>query len=87
MLDSVSVTALKQVAGRHRIVTVVLQRIGDRFRYDGVCRKMHDGTHLVLAQDRGDEFYVAGIPDDEFAMQDRVAEAFAKVVEDNDLAS
>ncbi len=85
MLDAGGEGELEQGAARAGVVAVVSQRIGDRFRHDRSCGKMHDRVDVEALEQRLQAGRIPGIPDDELAMQDRAAKARREVVEHDDV--
>ena len=76
---------LEQRAARAGIVAVVLQRIGDRLRDDGVCGEVHDGVDLEAREQLLEALRVARVADDELAVEHRLAESGRQIVEHDDL--
>ena len=84
MLHAGGGRTFQQVTRSGSVVTVVLQRVRDGFRHDGMCREMHDGVHLVFAQHAGHQRAVRGVADHEFAVGHRTAKPGRKVVQNHD---
>ena len=72
-------------AGVRRVVEVVAERIGDRFRHHDLGREMGDRVDPVLLDQPGDEIGVAGVADDEpRGVGHRPVEAGRQIVEHDD---
>ena len=67
------------------VVAVVLERQRHGLGHDGVRGEVHDRIDLVLRQQPRHQRMIADIADDEFAGGDRLPEALAEIVEDDDL--
>src|SRR5687767_2257903 len=76
---------LEQRAARAGVVAVVLQRIRNGFRHDRVRGEVHDGIDGVTLEELREARGVAGVADDEIAMEYRVAKTRRQIVENNDL--
>ena len=73
--------------GFERVVVVVLERLGNGFRNDGVCGKVHDRFDAVLLEQRLDELLIPGIADYQLTANDGLAKTFAQVVDDENLTT
>ena len=84
MLHVVFLTRLQKRPGAGRIVSVVLQRVGERLRHDRVCREVHDRIEFVLGKEFIQQCSIARVPHDQVAGLDGIFEAGAEVVERHD---
>ena len=80
-LDAVSLATAQQVARAGGVVAIVFERVCDRLGHDRVGGEMHDGVHRVLLQQAADQLAIAGIADDQVAMDDRIGKTGAEVIE------
>ena len=76
--------ALEQRAARARVVSIVLERIRNGLGHDRVRGEVHHGVDIVGGEDLVEHLRVAGIADDEVAVQHGLAEAGRQVVEHDD---
>ena len=66
---------LEQRTRRAGVVAVVLERIRDRLRHDGVRGEVDDGVDAVLGEQLVDELAIADVADDERHVAHGLAEA------------
>ena len=78
--------ALEQSSARTRVVAVVLERIRDGFGHDRVRGEVHHRIDVVGGEDLVEHFRVAGVADDEVAVEDGLAKPGRQIIEhDNSL--
>ena len=73
--------SLQQRTGVGGIVQVVLQRVRHRLRDDGMGGKMHHGIDVVRGEQPVEQGGIAGVADDQLAVQHRGFETGAQVVQ------
>lgn len=71
----------QQVAGGAGVVAVVLERVGDRLRHDGVGGEVHHRVDVVGLQGLGHQVPVGHVALHEGAMQHRLPKAGGEVVQ------
>jgi hypothetical protein len=75
---------LEQRPARGRVVAVVLERVGDRFRHDRVRGEVQHRVDVVAREDLLEAVRIARVADDEIAVEHGLAEARREVVEHDD---
>ncbi len=81
MFDARFLAALQQVARGAGVVAVVLERIGDRFRHDGVGGEVHHCLDAMLAQHAADQLAIARVAHHQLTVQHRGAKAGGQIVQ------